>query len=65
MQTEEIMALDNAENFFIRILDHFAPYDKATSPLHVDLAGAAKLRQEFVPKKQQINKEKRYKFEHE
>lgn len=65
MQTAEIMALDNNTDFFIRILDHFAPYDKATSALHVDLAGAAKLRQEFAPKKQQIKKSTLYKFERE
>ncbi len=63
MQTDEIMALDNDTDFFIRILDHFAPYDKATSALHVDLAGSAKILQEFAPKKQQINKSNLYKFE--
>lgn len=65
MQSEEILALDNKENFFIRILDHFAPQDKATNPLHVDLAGSAKILEEFAPKKQPIKKDKLYKFERE
>lgn len=63
MQTDEILALDNNTNFFIRILDHFAPPQKAVSPLHVDLAGSAKILEEFAPKKQQIKKNKLYKFE--
>lgn len=65
MQTDEILALDNDTNFFIRILDHFAPADKAVSPLYVDLAGAAEILKEFAPKKQQIKKAKLYKFERE
>lgn len=65
MQTNEILELDNDSNFFIRVLDHFAPADKAVSPLHVDLAGSAKILEEFAPKKQQINKKKLYKFERE
>lgn len=65
MQTDEMAALDNDTNFFIRILDHFAPADKAVSPLHVDLAGSAEILKEFAPKKQQIRKDKQYKFERE
>lgn len=64
MQTDEILALDNDTNFFIRILDHFAPPDKAASPEYVDLAGSSKILDEFALNRQ--NKiEKSYKFERE
>lgn len=64
MQTNEILTLDNDTNFFIRILDHFAPPDKAVSEQHVDLAGSSKILEEFALNRQSKTR-KHYKFEDE
>lgn len=63
-RTEELMALDNDTDFFIRFIDHFASYLNATSFETMDIPGYAKIYQEFCPDKL-AKKEKKYKFEQE
>lgn len=54
--------LDNDTNFFVRVIDHFAPFTQATSPQYVDLRGGKVILSEFRPKN--IRKDtKVYKFE--
>lgn len=61
---ESLKDLNNDKNLFIRTINHFAPYNQATSPEYVDLQRGGELFDEFKPRVISMDS-KIYKFEKE